>query len=362
MKVYHLAIIALVGSLTSCVTTSGPGPKAASIRHSGVSPQRTLSDLDSQYRFVQVKSFKDLPGAPETTIQGSTPAVDSRFLYSDEVAFGDVLEIRIVDASPQSPFYRSSADFVTGPFEVPEDGVVSIPYVGEVEVIGRHLADLTREVRGTIQGVSPTAEASVIRVNRMPKRAYVVGSVQTPGAVSIDREGFGILDAIAATGGADDAEHLFSIVLNRKGEQYPLTAEQLVSQRPLVMDGDVIKVEPNRALSYHVMGRVKEPGRFEFPDKDPTLMEALAQAGSFETEDTALGDPKGVFVFRQTESGEKMAYALDLTKPINTFMAQDFLLHPNDVVYVSESHMAGFQRMSRATLPIVAIMAAAAVQ
>jgi len=360
MKAYIIILLALVACLSGCITTSGPGPKANTIRRAGVSNDREIVDLGAKFRYVQVNAVEDLPLASDTRRSGSIPVLDSRYTYSDEVAFGDVLEIRIVDASPQSPFYRSNTDFITGPFEVPEDGVVSIPYVGEVNVIGQNLSYLTREVRKTIQEVSPTAEASVIRTNRMPKRAYVVGSVSQAGAVSIDREGFGILDAIAATGGPTDAEHLFRYVLIRKGAEYPLTSMQLAMDQPQVMDGDVIKVERDRAQSYHVMGRVEEPGRFEFPDEDPTLMEALAQAGSFSVEDTALGNPKGVFVFRQLETGEKMAYGIDLTKPINTFLAQDFPLHPNDVVYVSESPMAGYQRISKAALPVVAIAAAMA--
>ncbi len=358
MKAYHLILIALVVSLSGCVT-SGPGPKANTIRRAGITGGEAIANANAQYRFVQIQAAEDIPSPEAQTAPISYPAVDARFTYSDEVAFGDLLEIRIVDASPQSPFYRSSADFITGPFEVPEDGLIAIPYVGEIEVTNRHLAELTRKVRAKIQAVSPTAEASVIRVSRMPKRAYVVGNVEAPGAVSIDREGFGILDAIASTGGPMEAGHLYSFTLNRKGTQYPLTAAQLVSHRPLVMDGDVIQVERDHSLSYHVMGLVREPGRYDFTDASPTLMEALAQAGGLAVENAKLGNPQGVFVFRKLPNGEKAAYSVDLSKPINTFLAQDFELQANDVVYVSESPIAPFQRFSRTTLPIAAIAAAA---
>lgn len=366
-----------------CILHTGLGPTAGAVRgqsfltpvshHAqsyGVKQQRFSSEPvkldgkvvgyrepDMDYLFVPVSDETALPPASALYEESRVPNADHRRIYRDSIQPRDQLEIRFTDASERSPFYRSGAEFIYGPVEVPADGVLTVPYVEDIQVLGKRLSDLSRELGAMASEVSNSVEVAVRRVERLPLRAFVTGGVHEPGTVVLDREGFTLLDVLSSAGGAVESEHLFQFVLNRDGADFPLSSYQLLRGNLLAQDGDVLRVKRDHSRAFQVLGAVKNTGRFEFPDDSPTLMEAMALCGGL---DGGNSNPNGVFVFRQYGSGEQVVYGIDMMDPEATFLAHNFFMAPGDVLYVSESPLQQYKRVMTIALPAVVLAAAAA--
>ncbi|MEM7599888.1 MAG: SLBB domain-containing protein [Verrucomicrobiota bacterium] len=294
------------------------------------------------YHFVQISTPQDLPYPLTYQARASLPPVSPARQYQETILPKDFLEIRFTDSAENSPFFSRSFEALrVGPLEVPNDGFLAIPYSPNVIATGKSITEFTREVSTKIQEVSPTAEVTVRRLDRLVKRAFVIGEVSSPGPVSIDRETFTLVDAIAGAGPTLPS-HLNRFVLERNGESIPMTALQLYRQQPDAQDGDVIRVERDTSLSYFVLGAVQQPGSFEFPDLEPTLVEALSVGGGLVLSNA---NPEAVFVFRHEKDTDKV-YGIDFSTPRGTFLAQKFVLAPNDIIYVSEAPLSKWQRVA----------------
>jgi len=143
-------------------------------------------------------------------------------------------------------------------------------------------------------------------------------------------------------------------VLHRDGATYRTNVSSLAEERVLAQDADVLKVEENPALAFQVTGVIGKPGRYPFPGERSTVMDALAMAEGLEA---GKSDARGVFVFRADGKGGNMVYGIDVSRPNGMFLAQSFELMPNDVVYISESPTAQWQRATNNVLPVLGVAA-----
>lgn len=93
-----------------------------------------------------------------------------------------------------------------------------------------------------------------------------------------------------------------------------------------------------KILKYHtrkviVMGEVKNPGNYSFPEgRDLTVLEAIAMAGGF-TEIAAIDRTSVIRI----EKGKQVQYRIkisDITKSGDK--TKDMILKPNDIIYVPE--------------------------
>jgi polysaccharide export outer membrane protein len=69
-------------------------------------------------------------------------------------------------------------------------------------------------------------------------------------------------------------------------------------------------------------------------------------------------DARGVFVFRADGKGGNLVFGIDVSEPKGVFLAQNFELMPNDVVYISESPTAQWQRATENVIPVLGVAAA----
>lgn len=81
--------------------------------------------------------------------------------------------------------------------------------------------------------------------------------------------------------------------------------------------------------SVNVLGEVLRPGKFETTNGRMTIFEGLAMAGDL----TIYGRRDNVKVLRESESGERIIYTLNLNDK-RLFDSPAFFLEQNDVVYV----------------------------
>lgn len=90
---------------------------------------------------------------------------------------------------------------LAGEYTVNPDGVVSLPLIGNINVVGRNLTDLAREISDRLQRRSEGAERSFAAVEIAQYRPFaILGDVQKPGQYPY-RPGLTVLEAISVAGG-----------------------------------------------------------------------------------------------------------------------------------------------------------------
>lgn len=118
------------------------------------------------------------------------------------------LFIRIGQWDPIAQTYVAWPD-VSGEYHVGADGTVSVPMAGSVMAAGLTVSDLSDAILTQLQGrIGSTGEihAAVEIVEYRP--VYVMGEVQTPGAVAF-LPGMNVIEAIGLAGGFRRAETAF---------------------------------------------------------------------------------------------------------------------------------------------------------
>lgn len=323
-------------SIASCSLVSETGPLKGKIQ-SG-SPE---------YRLVEVKSRSEIPSHGREYGHAEIPPSIKGDGYSDKVRARDIVHFVITDLNEQSPFQTKGEPFKYGPVEIPEDGKVTIPYVGEIQVIDRELSSISADLSEKIRTVSNTARVAVARSERFPHTANVIGDVKKPGLIPLERKGISSVDLLAATGGPTSAEYLYKYTMRRGNKDY--TFDYLgFRQHPFaVEEGDLLTVATDTSNRFHIMGAINRPTTVPFPSPDPVLADALGASSGF---DERRSDPSGVFVFRK--GNPDIVYTFDLKKPETMALIQRFPIQGEDIVYVTEAPLARWNRLISQVLPI----------
>ncbi|MES2922440.1 MAG: SLBB domain-containing protein [Verrucomicrobiota bacterium] len=311
------------------------GPQKGSIQHG-----------EPSYTVIEVKSRADVRDNGRAYGRSQIPPKMKGGSYSDSIRVRDTLSFTIADLSDLSPFYTKGNAFIYGPIEVPEDGLVAIPYVGEIKVLGLSVAQISAKLNEMVLPVSNTARVSVGRSGRIPRTANVIGEVKSPGPVPLERSGITSLDLLAASGGPTEAEHLYKYTLRRQGHDYVFDYQGFRQHAFPVEEGDLLSVTTDVSNRFYVMGAINKPTTVPFPVPNPTLADALGAATGF---DERRSDPSGVFVFRKGNPDQ--VYTINLMQPGAMFLAQRFDIRGEDLVYVTEAPLARWNRLIVQLLP-----------
>ncbi len=322
-------------SATSCTLVSETGPVKGTIKEdSGVS-----------YRLVEVNSRADIPAAKRANGLAEMPPKIKGQAYTDRVRARDSLQFVITDVSAQSPF-ASQTGYNFGPIEIPEDGQISLPYVGELQVLGKSLAEISAAFSDKIKPISSTAQVSVMRTGRLPRTANVIGEVKTAGPVPLERVGITSLDLLASAGGPTGQEHLFKYTLRRNGIDYKFDYQGFRQHPFLVEAGDLLTVVTDSGNRFHIMGAINHPTTVGFPTPSPTLADALGAATGL---DERRSDPAGVFIFRK--DNPETVYTFNLRDPAVIPLIQRFPMQGEDILYITEAPLVRWNRIISQILP-----------
>lgn len=324
---------ALFGA-SSCNLISESGPLKSSIQKEG-----------APYQIVEVKSAADVPSRGRVYGRADTPPSLKGQAYSDKIRVRDSLEFVITDVSEQSPFFAAGA-YKIGPLEVPQEGRVGIPYAGEIQVLDLSLSQAAADLEEKLKPVSQTARVSVHRSGRISLTANVLGEVGTPGPVSLERSGMNSHDLLAAAGGPEGAEHLYTYTLRRGANEYIFDYLGFRRNPFIVEEGDLLTVTTDATNRYHVMGAINRPVSISFPLPSPTLADALGSATGL---DERRSDPSGVFIFRK--GNPDSVYVFDLKEPATMALVQRFPMQGEDIIYITEAPLVRWNRMLSQILP-----------
>jgi len=237
---------------------------------------------------------------------------------------------------------------------VDASGRIFFPYVGEVDVTGRSLEDIRREITASLAEVIQDPQLDLRVVSFRSKKVHVTGQVAAPGVLPITDSPLTLIEALTATGGARPEAALQQVQVLRNGQTLTFDVQALfdngdMRQNTLLQDGDVVHVPENSLYRVHVLGEVEEPGSVQMPSGRLNLAEVITETGGL---DRTNANPERIFVFRGSFE-EPNVYWLDARSPDAMLMATQFRMQPQDVVFVASSELARFNRAISLILPTV---------
>lgn len=179
--------------------------------------------------------------------------------------------------------------------QVQADGTIQLPFIGTMKAADLTVLQLREAVRSALVsgGYYAAPIVNVAVVNYASRYAIVLGEVQSPGLVPVDRA-YRVSEIIARVGGTKPGADTVTLV-TAAGETTTLNVNAIATSGPdgdpIVNPGDKLFVPP--AKTFYIYGQVTQPGTYPI-DKDMTLRKALARGGGL----TELGSEKKVKLFR----------------------------------------------------------------
>jgi len=225
---------------------------------------------------------------------------------------------------------------------VSQQGLVSLPLIGDVRVAGLTPAGVERELKNQYDKYIYGPQVGVL-VLEYRQRVSVIGAVQKPGVFELSGPKT-VIDILGMAGGVSEKAgtqvHIYRQGANGR-ESHVIDLLSLASNATLinannaslitmpVQAGDVINVPP--AGTFFVDGAVKTPGPYPL-GRRYSLTQALATAGGVDRELYS----SDVTIFRRVGSSAMANIAVDLDA-ILAGSAVDPLIEADDVIVVPMS-------------------------
>jgi polysaccharide export outer membrane protein len=242
----------------------------------------------------------------------------------------DLLELTVIGFQDLNRQYRVS-----------EEGKISLPYLGELQVEGMTKSDLEKRLVQLLgEKYLENPQVSVVIVEHQSRRVFLIGAVPKPGPYELMGR-LTLLKLISQAGGltADAGSEIVVMRQLPDGDKTSLKipVEDLLLKGDASLDiplqsDDIISVPLNIMVQIYVTGQVKNAGAFSVRKSNiPTLLRAIAQAGGF----SERADKGDVIIKRFDESGKEIRIKVDVNNIIKG-KDTDVQLRENDVVIVSE--------------------------
>ena len=285
------------------------------------------------------------------------------------VGAGDVVEVSVWEAPPALLFGSGMAtDARYGPATtrvtsfpeqmVNSDGMVNMPFAGQVPAAGRTPQQIEAEIARRLQGKANQPQVLLRVIRNVSSNVTVVGEVNASTRMPLTARGERLLDALAAAGGVRQPVNKMTLQVTRGDQVQALPLDLIIrdpKQNIALQAGDVVTAL-HQPLSFTVLGATGKNEEVSFEAQGISLTQALGRAGGLQD---ARADARGVFVFRfedpaaldwpgkvvTTPDGKvPVIYQIDLKDPASFFVAQSFPLNNRDVLYVSNAPAAELQK------------------
>ncbi|MEZ5682118.1 MAG: polysaccharide biosynthesis/export family protein [Erythrobacter sp.] len=371
---------ALATGVGGCSSFGAAGPGTKSVRsvdgESHAAADISVVELDDSATrrmaaYSQSSSFAQVFG--EETVQ--SPLIER----------GDSVGVTIWEAPP-AVLFGSVAPVAAGGAmvsqsstipeqQVDENGTIAVPFVGKVRVAGRTPAEVEGEIAQRLRGRAHDPQVLVRLLGNQASNVTVLGEVASSRRVPLTNTGERLLDALAAAGGPREDVDKTTLRLTRgnRAATMPLDAVILDPAQNVRLQANDVLTVIHQPYSFIALGAVQRNAEVPFEGSGLTLAQALGRIGGLR-EDRA--DIRGVFIFRfeepqalspeveanarKTLAGKvPVVYRLDLSDASSFFVAQEFAIMDDDIIYVSNAPGADLQKflatLSNAALSAIAI-------
>jgi polysaccharide export outer membrane protein len=289
---------------------------------------------------------RDLTG-PRTTMPSP-----GRWRY--RVGPGDVLDIVVYDHPELTVPAGTNRTPLESGLRVDTDGAFYYPYVGKIAARGRTPDEIRAELMQRLDAYIKNPQVEVRVVGYNAQAISVTGEVHAPQREPLTDMPLTLLDAINGAGGLSDQADPRAVMVRRGSRSYTVDLQAFLDQgisanNPVLINGDVVSVPRIQPQEAYLLGQIVKPSTIDLTHENVTLTQALTRLGGLRE---GQADARGVFVFRATEKGVNV-YQLVATSPTAFLTGTRFILHPQDVVYVTTAPLAKWNRLISNLLPSV---------
>jgi polysaccharide export outer membrane protein len=309
----------------------------------------------------------------------------------DQLGPGDILSVAIYEAGNglfNTQRALSSGEGASGStaetlprLQVDRNGLIMVPYAGEINVAGRTTTEVQRLIENRLADKAADPQVVVSVLTNASNIVYVSGDVRLPGRYPLSLAHETLLDVIALAGGPTHSPQDTVVKVNRRGQEATtsLTRIQTISAENIPVEPqDRIQADylPRTYISYGATGRVAQ---LQFDAATVSLAEAVARVGGL---DDNRANPEAVYLFRferptnaqtlgltpqglptagQSTSGQTtlaaahlaatpaaatpgampqgipVVYKVNMRDPETYFSIQQFAMQDKDVVYIANA-------------------------
>jgi polysaccharide export outer membrane protein len=352
--------LALMALLTSCNVTPRSGPDHGEIqRKATVKFVATNKKAGSDYALVDmtksvaakfntpiINSLRDGFGGGK----GPPPA--------SPLGVGDVVTVSIFESQAGGLFIPDDAgsrpgNFITLPKQtVGTDGIINVPYAGDVRAAGRPVGDVQNEIQRKLANRAIEPQVVITTEVARSNSISVLGDVNAPAQLDLSPAGEKVLDVIARSGGINAPDYETYVTITRRNTNATVLFRTLIdnpAENIYVRPGDTVFVNRERR-TFIALGATGLSGRFDFQDSNLTFGEALGQAGGLLD---SRADPSQVFLYREVDKQSLAELGIDVSRfpgssvstvfranlrdPSILFATQQFKMKDKDIIYISNA-------------------------
>lgn len=264
------------------------------------------------------------------------------------IAAGDRLDLVVWDNAETSLLTSGGQKAVPlNGVSVSQDGRIFVPYLDRVEVAGLTTEEARLRIQERLTTIAPSAQVQLSLAAGRGNSVDLVGGVSRPGTYDLTDGGLTVLALIAQGGGPLAGMARPLVRLTRDGQSYVTSLSRLYAEPGLdtgLRGGDKVMLEPD-PRSFVALGAAGREQLVPFPADRPDALQALAGMGGVNDQ---RADPQAVLVLRDYPAravgdgrtgpeAQRVIFVIDLTTADGLFSARRFIVHPDDVFYVSES-------------------------
>ena len=354
LRVSCLVLPMVLAGCSGVISAAGPG--ASSIVNSKQKDANAEPSLENGYQFVELKPATIgaymRPKTMRLKTNTSKPVVPELRLTS-----GDVIRVMISDSAEDGALFAplASGGTVFDKVRLNSQGVISLPYVGNLSLRGLTTAQAEARVREQLTKFVSDPQVFISLTGDLGGSVLVAGDVNKPGRYSTLEGPLTLLDVVNLAGGPKLEPYLVDVVVRNGSSVQRYNYEELLNglNHPIAANTEVVLERARKR--FVAMGAVSKPGLHDFPSKDPSLLDVL---GTISGLNEQKANASGVFVFRLSDgitfdpvtntitSKEKpIVFQLNMKDPTSMFVAQQFQVQPDDAIYVTNAAVYEFQKL-----------------
>lgn len=355
--------------LAGCAALPTSGPTGTQIR---AQVSRDAANLGMT--LVQVETVNDLP-------RPAAPAAPFRPDYTppqptELVGPGDVLNIAIFETgvalfgtprvgAAEGGFDASASSQQFPPIRVSDQGTISIPFVGQLDVRGRTTREVEVQLRQALRGKSQNPQVMVSIAEGLTNSVIIGGDIARPGRLVLPTNRESLSEVIALAGGnkGEIRDLIVRVARNNTIQEWRFSDILDDPSRDIrIFPADRISLIA-QPQTFSVLGAAGKTNQFGFPAPKVSLIEAIALAGGA---DARSGNARAVFIFRveRDEAGNQrpFVYHFNMMNTSSFVLAQNFAMKDKDVVYVGNAQANQASKLvsvlSQLFFPLVALQQA----
>ncbi|MDB5481511.1 MAG: polysaccharide export protein [Caulobacteraceae bacterium] len=352
--------VVLLLALGGCSTLPHDGPSTRSVPRQAAHGAALYALVDLDYAVTQ-----QIAAHPPVALTGLSH--QSSGAPNDLIAEGDALGVSVFEAGGGGLFSHTPeiVQLTTGDSQqtlprliVDTDGDLVIPFAGPVHVAGLRPAEAAAVIRQALRRRAVDPQVTVTVLESRANSVAIIGQVRNAGHIALSPHNDRLIDVLASAGGPTKQPADLAVVVYRGGRYAEVSLAALMAepdQNIRLAPGDQIRVV-DRPRKYSTFGAFGRDSQTAIEDDTLTLANAMSRAGGLDTY-SAAGRSVLVFRFERPEvatalgvtrppaaKGVPVVYRLDFLNPDSLFVANNFEIRSDDLLYVPRSDITEMKK------------------